>query len=202
MKWRLVDIVQETNHPFLNYFTMHYEVENEGKTRPYSYFLASRHTKEELRALTKDYARPDGVLLALYKIDEVTKEVSILLTKQFRPAIGAYVTSFAAGLLDKDDESDIDAARREAIEEVGYTIDDIERLAPSCPTSTGLSDEMVSFLLARIVKKVDNNLEAFEDISSEFVSLEELKRRLDDPQYFFPMNIRLVCLLLLARFSH
>lgn len=201
MEWKLVSIDQETNHRFLNYFTLHYEVKDNGVTKPYSYFLASRKTKEELRAKVKEYSRPDGVLLALYKIDEDTKEVSVLLTRQFRPAIGAFLTSFPAGLLDPEDKDDVEAAKREATEEVGYLIDDIERLAPASPTSSGLSDEMCSFLMARVVGNSKQHLEDFEDITHRFVSLTELKKLLDDPKEFFPLNIRLVCLLLLQRFA-
>ena len=201
MEWKLVSIDQETNHPFLNFFTLHYEVENNGVSKPYSYYLVSRRSKDELRAKIKDYSHPDGVIMGLYKIDEDTKEVSVLLTRQFRPAIGSYVTSFPAGLLDRNDTDAIEAAKREALEEAGVIIDDAEILAPASPTSTGLSDEMCAFVLARVVGKAKTNLEDFEDITSSFVSLKELERRLNDPKEFLPLNVRLVCLILLKRFG-
>lgn len=201
MEWKLISIDQETNHPFLNYFTLHYEVTKDGKTLPYSYFLASRRSKDELRAKVQEYRRPDGVMMALYRIDPDTKEVSVLLTRQFRPAIGSYVTSFPAGLLDPKDNDEFEAAKREAEEEVGIIIDDIERLSPAAPTSSGLSDEMCAFVMAKVVGTTKEHLEDFEDISHRFVTLKELKKLLDDPKEFFPLTIRLVCLILLARFA-
>ena len=201
MEWKLISIDQETEHRFLNFFTLHYEVTDNGVTKPYSYFLCSRRNKEDLRAKVHDYHRPDGVILALYKTDEKTGEISVLLTKQFRPAIGAYVNSFVAGLLDEGDESEIVAAKREAEEEAGLFIDDVEILSPASPTSTGLSDEMCAFCVGRVIGVSHQHLEDFEDISSRFVSLKELKRMLNDPNEFFPLNIRLVSLILLQRFG-
>ena len=202
MEWKFIRFDQETRHPFLNFYTIHYDVTTQqGDNKPYSYFLCSRHEGEQLRALTHDYRRPDGVLIALYEINPETKEVSVVLTRQFRPAIGAYVTSFPAGLLDPNDKDDFEAAKREAEEEAGFIIDDLERLSPSAPTSTGLSDEMCSFVMARIVGRTKRHLEDFEDISSKLVSLDELKKMLNDEKHLFPLNIRLACLILLARFD-
>ena len=201
MEWKLVSIDQETNHPFLNFFTLHYEVTRDGETHPYSYFLASRRSKDELRAKVGEYSRPDGVMMALYRVDPKDGEVSVLLTRQFRPAIGAYVTSFPAGLLDPKDKDECEAAKREAEEEVGLLISDLERISPAAPTSSGLSDEMCAFVMAKVVGSTKQHLEEFEDISHRFVSLAELKKLLDDPKEFFPLTIRLVCLLLLARFA-
>lgn len=67
MKWQLKDIIQETNHPYLNFFTLKYLVtEDSGLIKEYSYYLASRHNKDELLAKTNDYSHPDGVTIPLY----------------------------------------------------------------------------------------------------------------------------------------
>ena len=97
MDWKLVDVTKDTNHRFLNEYTLHYEVSMGDKTRPYDYFVASRNEPTTLRSITRDYSRPDGVVMCLYEIDSATQEVSVLFTKQFRPALGAYMTSFPAG---------------------------------------------------------------------------------------------------------
>ena len=197
MKWQLVDIVQETNHKFLNFFTLHYEIEENGQKRPYQYFTASRHTKEELLAKTRRYDIPDGVVMALYKKEE--DGIKTMLISQYRPPIGTYITSFPAGLLDEGDDI-ISAAIREAKEETGCSIANVEVVCPPSPSSGGLSDELVSIVIGEIVDIKDNQLEDSEDISSFLVPLEEAAGYLKDPNRVMALSDRLGLLYLLARF--
>ena len=201
MKWKLESVTQETSHPFLNYFTLHYEVDKEGKKKEYSYFLASRHKKEELLPETHNISRPDGVTIPLYYVDEKGRYF-ILLTKQFRPAVGSYVYSVPAGLIDPGDKDILEVAKREAKEEVGAIIGDLEVLSKSGTTSSGLSDETNAIVLARILSFSEKNLEEFEDISAKLYSFEEAQKMLDDDKYFFSNTARLIILLLLERFKN
>ncbi len=201
MDWKLVDVTKDTNHRFLNEYTLHYEVSMGAKTRPYDYFVASRNEPTTLRSITRDYSRPDGVVMCLYEIDSATQEVSVLFTKQFRPALGAYMTSFPAGLLDPEDPDMLVAAKREAKEEAGVEIDDMEILAPACPTSSGLSDELDGFILARIVGKEEKKLEDFEDISTRLVPLKDVPAMMKDPTCHIPLPVRLCLHYLLERFD-
>jgi ADP-ribose pyrophosphatase len=79
----------------------------------------------------------------------VTKERDLLLIRQFRPVLNSYVIEFPAGLNDKG-ESLLDAARRELIEETGYTSEIFELMAEG-PVSSGLSTEVMTVFLAREV---------------------------------------------------
>lgn len=194
MKWELKEIRQETNHKFLNFFTLEYLVDN----KPYSYFMASRKSKDSLYAICKSN-RPDGVLIPCYYIDK-NNEVSILLTSQFRPAVNRIITSIPAGLIDGDEDI-FECAKREALEEVGVVIEDLELLCPPSFSSTGLSDEANAVVLARIVEFKNNSLEEFEDISSRLVSLKEIKNMYDDDRYSIPTNVRLIIKYLLERFK-
>ena len=74
----------------------------------------------------------------------VTREGEVLLIRQFRPALNSYVIEFPAGLNDKG-ETLVDAARRELIEETGYTSETFELLAEG-PVSSGLSTEVLTRL--------------------------------------------------------
>lgn len=195
MKWELKNIVQETNHPYLNFFTFEYEVN--GKT--YHYFLASRHSKEDLFALHA-HNRPDGVMIPCYYVDE-NKEISLLITTQFRPALNRMVTSIPAGLLDPGDDL-FSCAKREALEEGGVIIDDLELLCPTSPTSSGLSDEVNSVVMGRIISFDKNRLEEFEDISVKLIPLKEVEKMMENPQYFFALNVRLLIKYLVMRFKY
>ena len=189
MKWNLKDIIQETNHPFLNFYTFIYEVGDGSDIKNYSYYVASRHKKEELYALHKSN-KPDGVLIPCYYIDE-NKEVSLLITSQFRPPLNRVVTSIPAGLIDENEDI-FTAAKREALEEGGVVIDNLELLAPASSTSSGLSDEVNCIVLGRIVSFAKPHKEEFEDINVKLIPLKELEKMLDDEQYFFAMNVRLI----------
>lgn len=200
MKWKLKEIIQETAHPFLNYFTLIYDAEkDDGSVFEVKYYLVSRHKKEELVAKTGRINRPDGVVMPLYHIDE-NGEVSFLLTHQFRPAVNNYMTSFVAGLVDKDEDL-FEAAKREAKEESGAIITELELLSGPAPTSVGLSDEPNSVVLGRIVGFEKTNLEDCEDITTDLYSLTTIKNMLNDSRYIFPVNIRILLLYLIQRFT-
>ena len=202
MRWSYLYADQDTHHRFLNLYTLHYEITKEdGSKAPYEYYVASRNSLETLKAKKPDFSRPDGVIMALYYVDPETKRVSILINTQFRPALGAYMTSFPAGLLDPGDEDDRVAAIREAKEESGVEITDLERLVPPSPTSSGLSDEIDSLILARIVCLGKSRLEDFEDIKSRLVPLKDIPAMLSDTdRYVIPLPARLTLLYLLERF--
>lgn len=81
----------------------------------------------------------------------------LLLVEQYRKPVGNSVIELPAGLVgdqhDQADESVIDAAHRELVEETGFaagTITEIMR----CPTSAGMSDETAVFLAATELKKI------------------------------------------------
>ena len=198
MHWKLKDIIQETNHPYLNFFTFVYEISDGKQVKEYRYYVASRHQKDKLYALHHS-SRPDGVLIPCYHIND-KGEVSLLITSQFRPPLNRIVTSIPAGLLDEKDDV-FTAAKREALEEGGVIIDVLELLAPASSTSSGLSDEVNAIVLGKIVGFSNNKLEEFEDIKTRLIPLDELVKMLDDDNYFFAMNVRLLVKYLFLRFN-
>ncbi|MCR5079319.1 MAG: NUDIX hydrolase [Bacilli bacterium] len=192
MNWKLVDIKQETNHRFLNFFTLFYEVDG----RPYEYYLASRKGIEDLRALhKKGCEKPDGVIILLYQKDG--DDYRIALTEEFRPPFNRYFTSVPAGLVEKGEDI-LEAAKREANEEIGVKAKNLRLLFPPSSTSEGMSDELNCVVIGEIEEKGDKHLEGNEDISLIFASRKEVREKLDDPNRIFPLPGRL-CLELLLR---
>lgn len=86
----------------------------------------------------------------------VSDDEELLLVEQFRPAVGQPVIELPAGLagdLDDPDEGLLQAAQRELLEETGYQAGEMELLM-SCPSSAGMSDEVVTFVRAGRLQKL------------------------------------------------
>lgn len=80
----------------------------------------------------------------------VTEAGEIILVEQHRIPVRGQTIELPAGLvgdLDDPEESIITAAARELEEETGYRAGRLEPLL-TCPSSAGMSDEMITFLLA------------------------------------------------------
>ena len=88
----------------------------------------------------------------------VTDAREFVLTDQFRPAVGCRVIDLPAGLSGdvpgQQDEAFARSALRELIEETGYHAEQLEHLA-DCPSSPGLTSEVISYFFARSVSKVE-----------------------------------------------
>ena len=198
MIWKLKNVTQETNHRFLNFFTYTYEVNKQGQVSDYPYFVASRHKKEDLNAVTRSYKRPDGVLMMVIKEGD---EPSLLMIEQFRPPMNTTILEVPAGLLEESDLNELSAAKRECVEEAGVELVDVELLCPASPTSAGLSDELVSVVIGKAGKLTSTALERFEDIKARFVPLTDLRAILADPNIVIALNVRLLVLYVLARYG-
>ncbi len=99
-----------------------------------------------------------------------TQEGRVLLVEEFRPPIGARCLCFPAGLSgDEGEESDLQAARRELVEETGYEAAEV-RFLFSGPSSPGLTSETLSFYLATGLRRVA----AGGGVDSEDITLHEV----------------------------
>lgn len=80
----------------------------------------------------------------------ITDKKEVIFIRQFRPVLGKYVVEFPAGLNDKE-ESLVEVAKRELIEETGLFSENILFLAEG-PVSSGLSTEVLTVFIATDVK--------------------------------------------------
>ncbi|UXI67478.1 NUDIX hydrolase [Tahibacter amnicola] len=90
---------------------------------------------------------PGGAVLVI----AVTPEDKVLFVEQWRAAIDARAIEMPAGLIGDDpgshDEPAIEAARRELLEETGYSCGHIDYYITG-PTSAGMSNETITFVRA------------------------------------------------------
>lgn len=87
----------------------------------------------------------------------ITPDERLILTEQWRAPVGRSVIDLPAGLAGdipgEEHEALSEAARRELVEEVGFDAKVLALLA-ACPTSPGLSSEVVTFFLATELSRV------------------------------------------------
>jgi ADP-ribose pyrophosphatase len=107
----------------------------------------------------------------------ITAEAEIVLTEQYRLPVGARVLEPPMGLsgdLDGAESEDLhEAARRELLEETGYAAARLEWLGEG-PTSAGLTNEVVTFFLARGCRRVARGGgDESEDIEVHVVPLDQ-----------------------------
>lgn len=98
----------------------------------------------------------------------VTDEGELLLVSQFRTALGRRLLELPAGLRDVDGEVEIDTARRELEEEVGYVAGTIEPLV-TLATAVGFTDESISIFLATDLRPTERHADGIEEESMTVV---------------------------------
>ncbi|MFW6114222.1 MAG: NUDIX hydrolase, partial [bacterium] len=88
----------------------------------------------------------------------LTPENELLLVEQFRPPLARSVIELPAGIVGDietaKDESFEKAAVRELLEETGYQADNM-RCVLTAPSSAGLTDEQITFVLAARLRRID-----------------------------------------------
>lgn len=115
----------------------------------------------------------------------LTDQGEIVLVEQFRKPVGKHVIELPAGLVgdhEEPDESILQAAERELKEETGFEAEQLELLV-ECPGSAGMSDEIVSFVMARGLRRVGpGGGDDSEDIQVHTIPLEEVDHWLREQQ--------------------
>ncbi len=87
----------------------------------------------------------------------ITDDNQIVLVEQYRPPVNKNVIELPAGLVGdipgEESEDLINGAKRELLEETGYRAQSVKLLV-SGPTSPGLSNEIITLVLASKLEKV------------------------------------------------
>lgn len=90
---------------------------------------------------------PDAVAVV-----PVMDDGTVLLLRQYRHPLGRYVLEIPAGKMDVDGEDPAETGRRELVEEVGYTADELVPLV-LFENSAGWCDERTHLYLARSLRE-------------------------------------------------
>jgi len=123
----------------------------------------------------RDVIRHSGSIVVLAVDDAARKtEPRILLERQYRHAAQSMMWELPAGRID-DGETALTAAKRELLEETGYSARHWKRILHFY-VSPGFLDETMTIYLARGLQAGKAQPEADERIATRFFSLSEAKR--------------------------
>lgn len=139
--------------------------------RNYTYEITDRQG-EVIRHKREVYDRGNGATILLYN----REKNSVVLTRQFRFA--TYVNGNDSGMLIEacagllDDDTPEDCIRKEAIEETGYAVGEVEKLY-SCYMSPGGVTELIHFFAAEYHDALRDN--AGGGVDDESIDVMELR---------------------------
>lgn len=123
----------------------------------YEVVSSERLAQGKVIAVRRDHLRmADGTEFAREVVEHpgavgvvaLDDEDRVLLVNQYRHPVGARLDELPAGLLDKDGEPALEAARRELVEEAQVSAEQWDVLVDLHP-SPGMSDEAIRLYLAR-----------------------------------------------------
>lgn len=104
----------------------------------------------------------------------ITKDREVILEKQYRHGVEQVMLEIPAGVMDDEDESPLQTAQRELLEETGYTSEKFIEVGKVYPNPATHNNLTYSFLALDVEKVGQQNLDETEEIEVSLVPLDEL----------------------------
>ena len=170
---KLEDVKKITDNNHLNLYQITYT--KEGKKS--NYFFASRRSKQDLECRKNS---TDAVIGLPYFIEN--NKIFVVIIKEFRRAINAFVYSLPAGLIDKGEASE-DAIKRELKEEIGAKTLALKRVLSASYSSVGLTDETNDCYYAKVQLGYGQELKGYENIIYEIIELDDIPKIIEEKKF-------------------
>ena len=179
MKEKYKGVQKLTDNPFLNLYHID-AVDTAGKD--FNYYFASRNKENDIKIKTHDI-KPEGIVIYGVKLED---EPKLVLIRQYRYPLDAYIYELPAGLVDGD-ETPAQAAVREMKEETGLIVDVYEGgeelYRRPFYMGPGFTDEMSSAVFGTVTGTPNlDSKESTEDIQVILADRGEVRRILSEEQ--------------------
>lgn len=110
----------------------------------------------------------------------VTEDGKVVLVRQYRHGVAGFTLEVPGGMLDAEDPSPLEAARREMVEESGYDSADVVPLGTIHPNPAFLNNRCHSFLARNAMLTQAPSFDGTEETVVELVPLAEIPDRIRD----------------------
>ena len=122
----------------------------------------------------------------------LTRQQEVVLVRQYRHGAQKVILELPGGAMEPEDESPMQAARRELLEETGYTSDSFIQIGCVSPNPANQTNLIYSFLALDAEKAGSQHLDDTEDIEVVLKPLEEVIRMAKSGELLQSMQVSTV----------
>jgi ADP-ribose pyrophosphatase len=119
----------------------------------------------------------------------VTKDGRVVLVKQYRYALGTFSMEVPGGIMDPHETNPLDAAKRELLEETGYSCGHVEEVAVVATNPATQNNRLHCYLATDCELTHELNHDENEELEVMLVSMEEVLNMLRNNQIIQSLHI-------------
>jgi ADP-ribose pyrophosphatase len=140
------------------------------------YKLRRDHVELPSGRVLDDYfvsVRPNVVLTF-----PVTADNEVIFVRQYKHASGQILLELPGGVIDEDETEPLEAAKRELLEETGYTSDEVEQVLHVIDNPTKDTNTIYFFVARNVHQVAEQDLDETEAIEVVKIPLAEVEARI------------------------